>query len=89
MRVSNVASWARGVFLIRKCNAKVCVSTDSEIGMQTTTVRVTTPMPSGKEPLVWHFDLMTANPAEAIRWTKATPQVLPHAIVEVVERAPN
>lgn len=54
--------------------------------MQTTTVRVTTPMPVGKEPLVWHFDLMTGNPTEAIRWAKAAPQVLPHATVEVVER---
>lgn len=51
--------------------------------MKTTKIRVTTPVP-GKEPLVWHFNLMTGNPAEAIRWAKATPQVLPSAIVEVV-----
>jgi hypothetical protein len=41
-------------------------------------------MPEGKPPIVWHLELMTANPAEAIRWTKAAPQVLAHATVEVV-----
>ena len=51
--------------------------------MKTTKIRVTTPVP-GKEPQVWHFDLMTGNPAEAIRWAKAAPQVLPSALVEVV-----
>jgi hypothetical protein len=56
---------------------------DSGYEMKTTKIRVTTPVP-GKEPLVWHFNLMTGNPAEAIRWAKATPQVLPSAIVEVV-----
>lgn len=55
--------------------------------MQTTKVRVTTPIGEGKPPMVWHLELMTANPAEAIRWTKSTPQVLPHATVEVLERA--
>lgn len=54
--------------------------------MQTTKVRVTTPMPEGKPPLVWHLELMTANPAEAIRWTKAAPQVLAHATVEIVDQ---
>jgi len=52
--------------------------------MPITKVRVTTPMPEGKAPMVWHLELMTANPAEAIRWTKAAPQVLAHATVEVV-----
>ena len=52
--------------------------------MQTTKIRVTTPMPEGKPPQVWHFDLMTGNPAEAIRWAKSAPQVLPHVTVEVV-----
>ncbi|WP_441242570.1 hypothetical protein [Tardiphaga sp. 768_D3_N2_1] len=51
--------------------------------MKTTKIRVTTPVP-GKEPQVWHFDLMTGNPTEAIRWAKAAPQVLPSALVEVV-----
>lgn len=55
--------------------------------MKTTKVRVTTPMPAGKELLVWHFDLLTGNPSEAIRWAKAAPQVLPTAIVEVVAGA--
>jgi len=41
-------------------------------------------MPEGKLPQVWHFDLMTGNLAEAIRWANATPQVMPHAIVQVV-----
>ncbi|HEX7893112.1 MAG TPA: hypothetical protein VF447_02900 [Terriglobales bacterium] len=54
--------------------------------MQTTKVRVTTSMPDGKAPMVWHLELMTANPAEAIRWTKAAPQVSSHATVEVVEQ---
>ncbi|MGM4905949.1 hypothetical protein AB8B21_07285 [Tardiphaga sp. 866_E4_N2_1] len=66
---------------------KITSSTDSGDDMQTTKVRVTTPMPEGKAPIVWHLELMTANPAEAIRWTKAAPQVLPHATVEVVEQA--
>jgi hypothetical protein len=55
--------------------------------MQTTKVRVTTPMSEGKPPMVWHLELMTANPAEALRWTKAAPQVLAHATVEVVGQA--
>jgi hypothetical protein len=37
--------------------------------------------------MVWHLELMTANPAEAIRWTKAAPQVVAHATVEVVGQA--
>lgn len=59
---------------------------DSGLEMKTTKIRVTTPVP-GKEPQVWHFDLMTGNPTEAIRWAKAAPQVLPSAIVEVVAPA--
>jgi hypothetical protein len=55
--------------------------------MQITRVRVTTPMPEGKAPMVRHLELMTANPAEAIGWTKAARQVLAHATVEVVEQA--
>lgn len=37
--------------------------------------------------MVWHLELMKANPAEAIRWTKAAPQVLAHATVQMVTRA--
>jgi hypothetical protein len=65
----------------RKC--KLVPSTRFGESMTTTKIRVTTPV-EGREPQVWHFDLMTGNPAEAIRWAKAAPQVLPHATVEVV-----
>jgi hypothetical protein len=51
--------------------------------MQTTLVRVTTPMPD-REPLIWHFKALTTDQQEALRWVRSSGEVLPEATVEVV-----
>jgi hypothetical protein len=52
--------------------------------MQTTLVRVTTPMPPDREPLIWHFKALTTDEQEALRWVRSNREVLPQATVEVV-----
>lgn len=49
-----------------------------------TVVRVTTPMPVGQEPLVWHFKFDTASQQQALRWARANPQVMRQATLEIV-----
>jgi hypothetical protein len=51
--------------------------------MQSTLVRVTTPMPNG-EPLVWHCNCLTADQQEALGWIRSHSHVVPGAVVEVV-----